>query len=98
MNLSRREAVKAAAAVAFTGSFARAGRSTPSLGGAMTEAALRFLDSVKIADRAKIVFPENDPEQFNWHFVPLHDSAKRISTRKGVSFEDLSAEGRGAAL
>jgi hypothetical protein len=99
MNLSRRDAVFAAAAAAITGRFVRADEpNPPSTGSAMMNAALRFLDSVKSADRARIVFPANDPEQFNWHFVPLNDAAKKISTRKGVSFEDLTDEGRAAAL
>src|SRR5689334_7605688 len=64
----------------------------------MTEAAARLLDSVNSAVRAKMVYEANQPEQFNWHFVPLNDVAKRVSTRKGVSFEDLGDEGREAVL
>src|SRR5688572_14838091 len=72
MSMSRREAVKAAAAIAL------AGRATPAhaqnekltAGRAMTATAIRFLDGLKSADRARVVHAAGDPEQFNWHFVP----------------------------
>jgi hypothetical protein len=100
MNLSRRDAVKAAVAAAFTDRLAHAREPAPtrSAGSAMMEAALRLLDGVKSADRAKIAFPADDPERFNWHFVPLNDAVKKSSTRKGVSFEELGDKGRGSAM
>lgn len=97
MTMTRRDLVKAAAAVALTGTSTRAAEPIGT-GKTLLDAASRFLDGLKADDRAKVVFKAEDAERFNWHFVPLNDAAKKVSTRTGLALDDLSKDARAAAL
>jgi hypothetical protein len=41
--------------------------------------------------REKVMLPFNHAEKFNWDFVPLNDTNKRVATRKGVCLDDSTA-------
>jgi hypothetical protein len=56
----------------------------------LTDAAVRFLNSLSPSLRAKALLPFEAEERFNWHYIPR--------ARKGVSFKDMTPEQRSAAL
>lgn len=64
----------------------------------MVDAARRMLQAMSAEQRAQTLYPLNDAERFNWHFVPLNDREKRVSTRKGIMLEEMSAPGQAAAM
>lgn len=56
----------------------------------MTAAAIKFLQSLSAAEKAKAQFTFDADERFNWHYVPID--------RKGISLRDLTAAQRKAGL
>jgi len=64
----------------------------------MVEAAKKFLASLSAEQRAQASFKADDQERLKWAFVPLEDRATKKPTRKGVRFEEMSAQQREAAL
>jgi hypothetical protein len=65
-------------------------------GAQMARAANDFLASLTEDQRAKATLPFDDPERFNWHFVPLQDAQKR-PTRKGLRLEEMNEAQQRAA-
>jgi hypothetical protein len=61
----------------------------------MTEAAQRFLNTLSPELRKKATFAFDDPERFNWHFVPLEKDRK--PTRKGVALFEMNEAQKEAA-
>lgn len=54
------------------------------------EAAVKFLNSLPSKLKERTQYPFSDNERFNWHYVPR--------SRKGISFHDLDAMQREAAM
>lgn len=52
----------------------------------MAEAARAFLAALDSTQRERATYPLEDPERFNWHFIPR--------SRKGISWKDLGAAQR----
>lgn len=100
--ITRRDWMRAAGLglVAATGGRALGRDDKPAapVGKGMTEAAKRLLDGLTKEQRAKVAFADDSAERFNWHFVPLNDTAKKASTRTGVSLDDLGADAKTATL
>lgn len=65
---------------------------------AMAAAATRMLAGVTSDQRTAMKFPVTHAERYEWHFVPLNDTVKKVSTRKGVCLDDMPAESRAAAM
>lgn len=63
----------------------------PSAGVQMSDAAAKLVNSLNDDQKSKAVFAFDDKERTNWHFVPMQD-AKKNPTRKGLRFEQMSAE------
>jgi hypothetical protein len=69
----------------------------------MLDAALTFLDALSPALRDKALFPFDNEERFNWHFVPTkldglpEDLRKLFHERRGVSLKEMSSPQRTAA-
>ena len=57
---------------------------------AMSDAALRFLDTLDDEQEAAARFPFDSEDRFDWHFIPRE--------RKGVSFKTMNGAQRAAAL
>jgi hypothetical protein len=66
-------------------------------GNRMVDAAQKFLDGLTVEQKPKAAFPFDSPERLHWAFVPLQDAQKR-PTRKGLRFEEMTAQQRDAAL
>ncbi len=62
------------------------------------EAGRQLVDALSSSTREKVLLPFDHAEKFNWDFVPLNDTSKRISTRKGISLDDCTREARTAVL
>ncbi|MCR9201323.1 MAG: DUF3500 domain-containing protein [Planctomycetaceae bacterium] len=58
-------------------------------GGAMAQAASRFLESLDHSQKLAVSFGYDDPERLNWHFIPRE--------RKGVGLWDLEGAAYDAA-
>ncbi|GAB3503038.1 DUF3500 domain-containing protein [Spirosoma knui] len=56
----------------------------------MVEASQRFLASLSVDQRKQATYPFDDPERFNWHFVPRE--------RKGLPLKQMTPEQRQAAM
>ena len=69
----------------------------------MLDAALVFLDALSPPLRDKVLFPFEDKERFNWHYVPTmleglpEPLRKLFHERRGVSLQEMSGPGRTAA-
>ena len=70
---------------------------TSPAGTRITDAAVKFVDSLTAEQKAKAMFPVDSPERLHWAFVPLQD-AKKQPTRKGLRLEEMTAPQREAAL
>jgi hypothetical protein len=66
-------------------------------GARMTEAAQKFLDTLKDDQRATAALAFDSKERINWQFVPYQDADKK-PMRKGLPLEDMSEEQKKAAL
>jgi Protein of unknown function (DUF3500) len=64
----------------------------------MTAAATKFLAALSNDQRKAVQFDAGDAERFNWHFIPLNDTTKQVSARKGVCLDDMAAKAKAAAL
>ena len=69
----------------------------------MLDATLGFLDALSPALRDKAVFPFDNEERFNWHYVPtkldgLPETLQKVyHERRGVSLKEMSSSQRTAA-
>jgi hypothetical protein len=63
----------------------------------MTNAASKFLDSLKEEQKSKAVFSFDDKERTRWFFTPQQDKEKK-PTRKGLRLEEMSDEQKKLAL
>ncbi len=50
----------------------------------MTEAAVNFLNSLSAEERTRVVFPVEDEERKNWHYLPRQ--------RKGIPWKEMGGE------
>jgi hypothetical protein len=66
-------------------------------GARMTDAAGKFLETLKEDQRSKAAFAFDSKERTNWQFVPYQDADKK-PLRKGLPLEEMSDEQRKAAL
>ena len=66
--------------------FSCSSQSTSSVSGDMTKAAIKFLQSLSPAQKAKAQFTFIDSERINWNYVPIQ--------RKGIPLRELTAEQR----
>ncbi|HTU89429.1 MAG TPA: DUF3500 domain-containing protein [Gemmataceae bacterium] len=57
----------------------------------MCDDAAKLVNSLNDDQKSKALFAFDDKERTNWHFIPLQDSQKK-PTRKGLRFEQMSAE------
>jgi len=60
------------------------------IGQDVVKAADQFLNSLDNPLRKKVMFPLNDPERFNWFFIPID--------RQGATFHDFNEEQKKLAL
>jgi Protein of unknown function (DUF3500) len=60
-------------------------------------AAQKFIDALTPEQKKQALFPFDNPERFNWDFVPLQDKDKR-PTRKGLPLQDMNPEQKKLAL
>jgi hypothetical protein len=86
-----------AALLAVTG-LAYVAQQAQSSGGAMVEAAAKFVAGLDAKQKGQAVFPFDSKERFDWNFVPLQNNKTREYTRKGLPLEEMSAEQKKAAL
>jgi hypothetical protein len=63
----------------------------------MTNAASKFLDSLKDDQKSKAVFGFDDKERTRWFFTPQQDMEKK-ATRKGLRLEEMTDEQKKLAL
>lgn len=68
----------------------------PSPGVRMCDDAAKLVNSLNDDQKSKALFAFDDKERTNYHFVPLQDAQKN-PTRKGLRFEQMSAEQQDAA-
>jgi hypothetical protein len=73
------------------------GHSAETPGVKMTNAAGKFLDSLKADQRSQAVFNFDDKERTHWFFTPQQDKEKK-ATRKGLRMEEMSDEQKKLAL
>src|ERR1700730_12701542 len=66
-------------------------------GAKMAAAAERFLDELSPEQRTKAVYPLDDKERTNWHFIPLQDRARK-PTRRGLPLGEMTPEQKQAAM
>jgi hypothetical protein len=66
-------------------------KESESAGTQMADAAAKLVNSLNDDQKSTALFGFDDKERTNWHFVPLQD-AKKNPTRKGLRFEQMSAE------
>jgi hypothetical protein len=78
-------------------SLAVVGREAEPTPSRMVTAADKFLSLLTADQKAKAAFAFTSPERINWNFVPLQDKEKK-PTRKGLRFEEMTAEQKKAAL
>lgn len=71
-------------------------RETESTGTKMTDAASRFLDSLKEDQKGRATFPFDSPERTNWWFVPHQKDKKPL--RKGLPLSAMTDEQKKLAL
>ncbi len=64
----------------------------------ITATATKFLAALSEDQRKAVQFAAGDAERFNWHFIPLNDITKQVSTRKGVCLDDMDPKAKAAAL
>ena len=64
----------------------------------ITATASKFLAALSDDQRKAVQFDAGDAERFNWHFIPLNDITKQVSTRKGVCLDDMDPKAKSAAL
>lgn len=67
-------------------------------GAKMSDAANKFLVSLKEDQKAKANLDYESKERTNFHFVPLQDNATKKYTRKGLPLEEMTPEQKAAAL
>lgn len=63
----------------------------------MTTSAEKFVALMTPEQKTKALFPFESKERINWNFVPLQDKEKN-PTRKGLRFQEMTAEQKKAAL
>src|SRR5262245_31826478 len=78
-------------------SLAVVGREAEPTPSKMTTAADKFVSLLTPEPKTKATVPFESKERFNWNFVPLQDKEKK-PTRKGLRFEEMTAEQKKAAL
>lgn len=64
----------------------------------MSDAADKFLASLSDEQKKKVAFDFEDEHRVNWFFTPQQDNKAKTATRKGLSFEALSADQKKLAL
>jgi hypothetical protein len=84
-------------AVAALLGIAYVGHSAETPGVKMTNAAGKFLDSLKDNQKSEAVFNFDDKERTRWFFTPQQDQAKK-ATRKGLRLEEMTDEQKKLAL
>jgi hypothetical protein len=73
------------------------GHSAETPGVKMTNAAVKFLDSLKEEQTSKAVFNFDDKERTRWFFTPQQDKEKK-ATRKGLRLEEMTDAQKQLAL
>lgn len=64
----------------------------------MADAADKFLASLTEEQRKKAMFDFDDAHRVGWFFTPQQDNKTKMATRKGLRFEELTAEQKKLAL
>jgi len=67
-------------------------------GASQVAAAQDFLASLTPEQKQMATYKFDDPERFNWHFVPREEKGTKKSIRKGVPLESMNAEQQQKAL
>jgi hypothetical protein len=94
--MTRKRLLLALVVLAGVAGVAYVAQNVESAGVKMTDAAEKFLDSLKEDQKAKAVFDFDSKERTNFHFVPLQDKDGK-PTRKGLRLEEMTAEQKEAA-
>ena len=70
--------------------FSCTSQSTGNVSGDMTVSAIKFLQTLSPAQKAKAQFAFDDDERYNWHYIPIE--------RKGIPLKELTPGQRKAGL